>query len=111
MAFHAVPSRIEMPSSAVIPCPYGPVTDRLYLRVLAHSWHNGGLVVRRLVAPECRHAAQSLPLRRSGRCRRRCGSCQNVEKPSTLIVIPCPVASYMNVVPWLVGVMIQPMAW
>lgn len=39
------------------------------------------------------------------------GSCQNVEKPSTLIVIPRPVASYMNVVPWLVGVMIQPMAW
>lgn len=30
-------------------------------------------------------------------------TCQNVEKPSTLSVIPCPVASYMNVVPWLVG--------
>ena len=31
-----------MPSSVGIPYPHGPAAVGPYLRVLAHSWHNGG---------------------------------------------------------------------
>src|ERR1700687_2621331 len=39
-----------MPSSAAGSCPLCPRIVGLCLPVLAHSWHNGGLVVRRAVA-------------------------------------------------------------
>ena len=35
-----------MPRSAAVPCLNGLATVGLYLRVLAHSWRNGGLARR-----------------------------------------------------------------
>jgi hypothetical protein len=41
---------LECPSQRVVGCPQGLAIVGLCLPVLAHSWHNGGLVVRRAVA-------------------------------------------------------------
>jgi integrase-like protein len=46
----AVSSRLDMPRSAGRSCPLRPRIVGLCLPVLAHSWHNGGFVVRRSVA-------------------------------------------------------------
>ena len=50
-AFHAVPWRLQMRRSAVRSCPLCLRSLGLCLPVLAHSWHNGGLVIRRQPHP------------------------------------------------------------